>query len=194
MSHKPKILALAGSTRSESFNKKVSKIAAEAAKETGADVTWIDLRDFPMPLYDGDLEEKEGLPQKAKELKQLFIASDGFLIASPEYNSSISGVLKNAIDWVSRTESDDEPDLIAFKGKAASIMSVSVGQLGGLRGLVTLRSILGNIGVLVLPDQKSLPKAQDCFDASGKLTSERDLKGFQKMGKQLAEFLIKYKG
>lgn len=99
----PKILAFAGSTRTESFNKKLVKIAVTGARGAGAEVTWIDLRDFPMPLYDEDLETKEGLPENAKKLKALFLSHDGLLLACPEYNSSITGVLKNAIDWVSRS-------------------------------------------------------------------------------------------
>ena len=149
----PKILAFAGSTRSGSFNKKLIRLAADDARAAGAEVTLIDLRDFPMPLFDGDLEEKEGLPENAKKLKSLMRANDGFLISSPEYNSSVSGVLKNAIDWASREETDDEPPLVCFRGKVAALLSASPGGLGGLRGLVILRSILGNIGVIVLPDQ-----------------------------------------
>src|SRR3989338_2486857 len=100
----PKILAFAGSTRTESFNKKLVQIAVRGAKQAGADVAYIDLRDFPLPLFDGDLEAKEGLPANAKKLKALFLDHQGLLISSPEYNSSISGVLKNTIDWVSRSE------------------------------------------------------------------------------------------
>ena len=99
---KPKILAFAGSTRIDSFNKKLVKIAADGAKDAGVDVTVIDLRDFAMPLYDGDLEQQQSLPPNARELKDLMLSHQGFLISSPEYNSSISGVLKNTIDWTPR--------------------------------------------------------------------------------------------
>src|SRR4051812_33174915 len=111
-----KILAFAGSTREGSYNKKLVKVAAAAATAAGAQVTLVDLRDFPMPLYDGDLETKEGLPSNARKLKELFISHDGFLISCPEYNSSISGVLKNTIDWISRPQ-PNEPSLAAFAGK-----------------------------------------------------------------------------
>ncbi|MCE9518722.1 MAG: NAD(P)H-dependent oxidoreductase, partial [Verrucomicrobia bacterium] len=131
---KPKILAFAGSTRAGSFNKKLIRIAADAARAAGAEVTLIDLRDYPLPLFDGDLEDENGLPENAKKLKALMRESDGFLISSPEYNSSITAVLKNAIDWASRQETDDEPSLVAFRGKAAVLMSASPGALGGLRG------------------------------------------------------------
>src|SRR5579863_248360 len=163
---KPKILAFAGSTRTESFNKKLVRIAATGATEAGADVTVVDLRDFPMPLYDGDLEQKEGLPPNARKLKDLMLAHQGFLISSPEYNSSVSAVLKNAIDWASR-QSEGEPSLACFKGKVAGIMSASPGGLGGLRGLVHVRAILGNIGMLVLPDQVAISKAHEAFNADG---------------------------
>ena len=187
---KTKILAFAGSTRSGSYNKQLSHVAADAAREAGAEVTWIDLRDLKLPLYDGDDEEANGLPEGAKTLKRLMIESHGFFISSPEYNSSITGVLKNAIDWASRAETDDEPPLVAYDGKIAGLVSASPGALGGLRGLVTLRSILGNIGVFVLPDQVTLPKAGDAFDESGKLKDSRKLQQV----KDLAEQLVRVAG
>ena len=143
--NKPKILAFAGSTRTDSLNKKLARAAAAIAGEAGAEVTFVDLRDLALPLYDGDLEEASGLPEGARKLKALLRASDGFLIASPEYNSSVTAVLKNALDWASRAETDDEPPLAAFRGKAAALLSASPGALGGLRGLVHLRAILGNM-------------------------------------------------
>ena len=147
----PRILAFAGSLRRESFNKKLVPIAAKGARDAGAEVTLIDLADFPLPLFDQDLEARQGMPENGKKLKQLFIDHDGLLIASPEYNSSITAVLKNTIDWVSRP-APDEPSLVAFRSKVATLMSASPGALGGLRRLVHVRSILGNIGVIVLPD------------------------------------------
>lgn len=191
--NKPKILAFAGSTRNESFNKKLIRIAADAARAAGAEVTLIDLRDFPMPLYDGDLETASGLPENAKKFKQLLRDHDGLLISAPEYNSSITGVLKNSIDWASRTETDDEPALVCFKGKVASLMSASPGGLGGLRSLVHLRSILGNIGVIVLPDQISISSAHEAFDASGKLKDEKKNKQVGDIASGLAKFLSKTK-
>jgi chromate reductase len=112
----PKILAFAGSTRSASYNKQLVRFAADAARAAGAEVTLLDLRDYPLPLFDGDLEDKEGLPENAKKLKAIFREHDALLISSPEYNSSITAVLKNTIDWVSRTETDDEPPLAAYHG------------------------------------------------------------------------------
>lgn len=191
---KPRILAFAGGTRSGSLNKKLLNVAVDAARDAGAEVTVVDLRDLALPLYDGDSEDANGLPEGAKRFKTLLRESDGLLIASPEYNSSITGVLKNAIDWASRAESDDEPPLVAFRGKAASIMSASPGGLGGLRGLVHLRAILGNIGVIVLPDQVAVSAAHEAFDDAGRLKDEHRRKQIENLARTLAEFLVRYKG
>jgi chromate reductase, NAD(P)H dehydrogenase (quinone) len=187
---KPKILAFAGSTRADSFNKKLVKIAADGAKDIGVDVTVIDLRDFAMPLYDGDLEQKDGLPQNARKLKDLMLLHQGFLISSPEYNSSISGVLKNTIDWTSR-QSQGEESLACFKGKVAGIMSASPGGLGGLRGLVHVRAILENIGVLVIPDQIAISKAHEAFDMDGTLKDKKQEDQVKKIGASLSRLLLK---
>jgi chromate reductase len=189
----PKIVAFAGSLRTGSFNKKLLAIAVDAARSAGAEVTGVDLRELALPLFDQDLEDASGLPDGAKKFKALLRASDGFLIASPEYNSSITGALKNAIDWASRAESDDEPPLVAFRGKCAALISASPGQLGGLRGLVTVRSILGNIGVLVLPDQVCISKAHEAFDDAGKLKDERKAKQVAALAKNLVETAGKLK-
>lgn len=190
----PKILAFAGSTRTASFNKQLVRTAADAARAAGAEVTVIDLRDLPLPLFDEDFESEHGLPENAKKLKALYRDHDAFLIASPEYNSSITAVLKNAIDWASRGETDDEPALSAYRGKTAALLSASPGALGGLRGLVHLRAILGNIGVIVLPDQVALPKAHEAFDATGKLKDERPAKQITALAQNLVSFLKKHVG
>jgi len=187
------LLALAGSTRTHSFNKQLVKIAADAARAAGATVTYVDLRDFPLPLFDQDLEDAQGLPENAKKLKELFKAHDGFLLASPEYNSSITAVLKNAIDWASRAGTDDEPSLIAYRGKTAALMSASPGGLGGLRGLVTVRSILSNIGVVVIPDQVSVSQAHEAFDGEGQLKDQHKQKSIQKLARSLVELTAKLK-
>jgi len=187
---KPKILAFAGSTRTDSFNKKLVKIAATGAMEGGADVTVIDLRDFAMPLYDGDLEQQQGLPSNAKKLKDLMLSHQGFLISAPEYNSSISGVLKNTIDWVSRPSAGEE-SLACFKGKVAGIMSASPGGLGGLRGLVHVRAILENISVLVIPDQIAVGKAHEVFNADGTLKDKKQEDQVKRIGSSVAKLLLK---
>jgi NAD(P)H-dependent FMN reductase len=186
----PKILAFAGSTREASFNKKLVQIAAEGARAAGAEVTYIDLRDLPMPLYDGDLETKQGLPENVQQFKQLMIEHRGLLIASPEYNSSITGVLKNAIDWASRSL-PGEPMLASFKDKVAALMSASPGALGGLRGLTHVRSILSNIGVLVLPEQQTISKAFEAFDGDGKLKDPKQQEAVEQLGSKLATVIAK---
>lgn len=193
MAQRPRILAFAGSTRTGSFNKMLVRIAAKGAQELGAEVAIIDLRELALPLYDQDLEAADGLPDGARRLKAEMVAADGFLIASPEHNSSISAALKNAIDWVSRPVAG-EPALVAFKGKVASILSASPGGLGGLRGLVHLRSILGNIGVIVLPDQIAVPKAHEAFLENGVFADETVQASVQDIGRGLVRFLTKLKG
>ncbi|WP_375505315.1 NADPH-dependent FMN reductase [uncultured Nostoc sp.] len=190
MASTPKILAFAGSTRIESYNKKLVKIAAAGAQAAGAEVTYIDLRDLPLPLYDEDLEAQEGLPANARTFKDLLISHQGLLIASPEYNSSLTAVLKNAIDWASRRAPNEAP-LAAFAGKVATIMSASPGALGGLRGLVHLRSILGNIKVLVLPDQIALSKAYEAFNPDGTLVDPKQQESIEKLGDGLTKILLK---
>jgi NAD(P)H-dependent FMN reductase len=189
----PRIAAFAGSLRAASFNKKLLALAVDAARAAGAEVTVIDLRELALSLFDQDIEDAQGLPEGAKRLKALLRSSDGLLIAAPEYNSSITGALKNAIDWGSRTETDDKPPLVAFRGKTAALMSASPGALGGLRGLVTVRSILGNLGVLLLPDQVSIPTAHQAFDADGKLKEERKGRQVAALAQALVEFTQKVK-
>jgi NAD(P)H-dependent FMN reductase len=168
MSAVPRILAFAGSARQASYNKKLVRLAAAAARAAGADVTLADLRDYPMPLFDQDLESASGMPEPARQWKQLLLSHDALLLSAPEYNSSIPPLLKNAIDWASRP-APGEPPLAAFRGKVAALLSASPGGLGGLRGLVHVRSILGNIGVLVLPDQVAVPRAFEAFHDDGSL-------------------------
>ena len=131
------------------------------------------------------------MPENGRRLKELFADSDGLLIASPEYNSSLSGVLKNTLDWVSRRSEPDEKPLLAFRGKAAAIMSASPGRLGGLRGLVHLRSILGNLGVLVLPEQRTVSGADKTFAEDGALENEEQLEAVRALGEKLATVLTK---
>ncbi len=167
-----KLLAFSGSARSGSLNKILANAATEAARAAGAKVTLIDLRDFAMPVYDGDLEAKEGIPSKARELKALFMAHNGLLIASPENNASISSMLKNTLDWVSRPDSGQN-GLVPYQNKVAGLLSASPGALGGLRGLVHLRAILQTLNVQVISEQFALGRAHEAFDESGKLKDAR---------------------
>jgi chromate reductase len=188
-----KILAFAGSSRAGSWNKKLAAVAASAARAAGGEATLVDLRDFPMPLYDGDLEASSGIPEHGLRMKKLFLAHDALLLACPEYNSSITALLKNTIDWVSRPAPGETP-LQCFAGKVAGLCSASPGALGGLRGLVHVRAILGNIGVLVLPTQVAVPKANDAFDADGKLKDAKTQASIEKLAKELVTTTSKLRG
>ncbi len=185
-----KILAFAGSARRESYNKKLLKIAASGAQAAGAAVTVIDLADYPLPLFNEDLEQESGAPENARKLKQLFFEHQGLLIACPEYNSSITPLLKNTIDWVSRPAAG-EPSLVAYRGKVATLLIASPGALGGLRGLVHVRSILGNIGVIVLPDQIAVAKAFEAFNPDGSLKDAKQQSSVTDLGAGLAKFLTR---
>ncbi len=181
-----KILAFAGSSRKESFNKRLLAIAVLGARDAGANVTVIDLADYEMPLFNQDLESEQGIPENARKFKRLLIEHDAFIIASPEYNSAFSPLLKNVIDWASRAESDDEPPLVAYQGKIAAILAASPGALGGLRGLVFLRMLLANIGITVLPEQQAIPQAFKAFNDDDSLIDERKHKAVLDLGRKLA--------
>lgn len=193
MANKPKILAFAGALRKDSFNKKMVKIAVKGATEAGAIVTHIDLKDYPLPIYDQDFEDATGIPENALKLKKLFLENDGFLIACPEYNSSITGVLKNVIDWVSRPAIGETAYLCCFIGKIVLLMSASPGNLGGIRGLVHVKSIFGNINSIVLPNQKCIPNADKVFDTDGKIKDPKIGQDVLGLGAALAQFLKKMK-
>ncbi|HEU4339115.1 MAG TPA: NAD(P)H-dependent oxidoreductase [Planctomycetota bacterium] len=185
-----KILAFAGTTRTEALNKKLIRVAAAAAREAGAEVTLIDLRDFPMPLYDGDLEAEVGIPPMAVKFKELMFTHRGLMISTGEYNSSITGVLKNAIDWASRSE-PGEAELACFKDKVAGLLSASPGMLGGMRAMTAVRSILGNIGVLVIPEQLALGRAHEAFEADGSLKDPKRAAAVAKVASALVRIVTK---
>jgi len=186
-----RILAFSGSARAESWNTRLVKIAADGARSAGATVTLVDWKALPLPLFDEDEEARSGIPANAKTFKELMKSHDGFLIAAPEYNSSITPLLKNAIDWASRREAGEKP-LEAFAGKVAGLMSASPGALGGLRGLVHVRAILGNIQVLVLPDQVAVMKAHEAFDGA-RLKDAQQQASVEAIGKRVAEVIQKLK-
>ncbi len=181
-----KILAYAGSSRAGSFNRKLIRIAADAARAAGGDVTLVELSDYEMPLYNGDLESSAGLPEKAKAMKALFLSHDGLLFSCPEYNSSITPLWKNTIDWVSRP-APGEKNLECFEGKVAGLVAASPGALGGLRGLVHVRSILGNIGVFVIPKQVAVMKAHEAFDENGALKDAKQTASVGGVAQQLVK-------
>jgi chromate reductase, NAD(P)H dehydrogenase (quinone) len=175
-----RILAFAGSARRESLNRKFLAVAIRAAKEAGAEVTLADLNELALPLYHGDLEEASGLPENAVKLIALITAHAGLLIASPEYNSMITPLLKNTIDWCTR--GDDNP----FERKVAAVISASPGVLGGVRSLVMAQALLTKLGCTVVPGQCFLPNAGKGFDADGNLVEPRT----QKAVKNLMEKLV----
>ena len=194
MTYQPKILAFAGSLRKDSYNKKLVKIAIRGAEEAGAKVTYIDLKDYTLPIYDQEVEDSQGLPENALLLKKMMMEHDGFLLSCPEYNSSMSAAFKNVIDWTSRNASPNEVYLSCFIDKVVALMSASPGVLGGLRGLVHVRSMFSNIFSVVLPKQKSIAKADGAFDEVGNLKDAADQKDVIDIGSQLTKFLIKHKG
>lgn len=194
MAKKPKILAFAGSLREHSFSKRVVKTAMKGALDAGADVTFVDLRDYPMPIYDQDSHEKEGFGENALAFQKLLGESEGFLICSPEYNGSISGALKNAIDWASRP-SDEYKMVEVFKGKVAAIMTESPGAFGGIRCLGHLRTILTIMLVNVLPSEIAVANVSKMFDGSGaEMADEKMRKILEDLGASLVDMLRKTHG
>lgn len=187
-----KVVALSGSLRKQSYNGMLVMNAANGARRAGAEVQMIELSDFDMPLFNEDVEAK-GTPAGARRFKDVLLGADAMLIASPEYNSSVTAALKNAIDWASRPASGEAP-LACFAGKVAGIMAASPGGLGGLRGLVHLRAILGNIQTLVIPDQFALAKSHEAFDASGVLKDEKTRQVVEGIGARAVEVARKLKG
>lgn len=188
MAYTPQILAFSGSLREGSLNTRLVKQAAEGALAAGAKVTMLNLRDLELPMFDEDCEAKITLPPGGKRLKDLMRAHDGMLIACPEYNGSISGALKNAIDWASRPELD-HPSLSCFAGKVVGLLSASPGALGGLRGLAHVRAILSHVQSLVLPEQYGLMKAHEAFDAQGNLKDDKARGAAQAVGKAVASVI-----
>jgi NAD(P)H-dependent FMN reductase len=179
-------LALSGSSRQGSLNQGVLAVASAAARTAGAEVETLDLRELGLPVFDQDLEAAEGLPAGAKRLKAAMKRAQGLLIASPEYNSLVTPLLLNALDWASRPE-PGEPMLAAFAGKAAGLVAASPGALGGLRGLFALRAMLQNAGVLVLPDMAAVGGLDaGAFPAPGKLADARKQAMVEKVGAGLA--------
>lgn len=194
MSDVPKILAFAGSLRENSYNKRVLKAAAKGAEKAGAQVTLIDLRDYAMPIYDADLQEKEGFPENATRLQQILLAHNGLLIASPEYNASLPAALKNAIDWASRANGDIKLGE-CFKGKTAAIMTASPGAFGGIRCLAHLRDVLTILLVNTLPSEIAVSEVHEMFDGDAAEMIDEKMKNIlANLGASLAEMLRKTHG
>lgn len=187
MTANPKILAFAGSLREHSLNRRVLKAAIKGAREAGADVTELDLRDFPMSIYNPDEHARLGFDEHAARFQQILSEHEGLLIATPEYNGSLPGGLKNAIDWASR-KSEKFGQIEVFKGKTAAIMTASPGAFGGLRCLAHLRGVLSILLVNVLPMEIAVTFAAQKFEADAEeMTDEKTKFILRDLGAQLAE-------
>jgi NAD(P)H-dependent FMN reductase len=192
----PRILVFAGSARRESLNKKLARAAAKSITAPGVEVTFIDLDDYPMPVYHGDLEAEQGMPANGLKLRELFLAHDALLIAAPENNQSITSLLKNTIDWLSRSIGDGKginSGLAPFRGKVAALMGATPGPYGTLRGMPHLRQVLAALGVTVLGTQVGVPRAHELFDASGAIKDARVAKSVESLAASLVEFTRKLK-
>lgn len=168
---RPRILLLSGSIRRQSYNTRLARCMAVAVQEAGGDATLISLADYPMAIYHGDDEAERGLPDAARQLRALFKSHHGVFFASPEENSSISALLKNTLDWVSRTDGD-EAGKIPYMGKIAGIGGATTGASGTKLGQLHLRSVLSGLGMLVLPAMVGIPFAANAFEETGTLVSE----------------------
>ena len=183
----PRLLFIAGSSREKSWNKRLAKLGAAIADANGIASTFADLGDYPMAIYNGDDEVKEGPPENARKLKALMKVHSGIFIASPEYNASFSPLLKNSLDWVSHTRDEGEPALEVFKTRVFALGSASPGGMGGLRGLSQLRLVLEiGLSALVLPDQFAVPRAADAFEENGHLKNKDSQENFKLLIQKLA--------
>ncbi len=167
-----RILVFAGSHRSGSLNTRLAGTVTKELATANCEVTRISLADYELPLYDGDHEMEKGVPENAVKLAKLMAEHDGFFIVSPEYNGSLSPLLKNALDWVSRVKSEDDP-IVPFRGKTAAIGACSPGKFGGKSMLGHLRDILVQLGVLVVSEQIAVGDGGSAFDNMDELTDER---------------------
>lgn len=184
----PKILVFAGSIRTGSYNARLAALAAKELTLADADVTLISLADYPLPLYDGDLEARSGLPDNAFKLKRLFGLQQGVFIASPEYNASVTPLLKNTLDWVSRVREGREPPLAAYKNRVFALGAASNGTFGGMRSLMALRQVLEvGCGALVIPEQISVREAETAFDDKDNLKDERAARMLRALVMRLTE-------
>ena len=182
-----KILVIPGSLRTGSLNAKLAAVAAHQFAQAGADVTKISLADFPLPIYDGDLQTKSGVPKNAVDLKRLIGAHHGVLLVTPEYNSSVPPLLKNAIDWVSRVQDAHETRGQVFRGRAFALASASHSRLGGARAIAALRLILSACQALVIPSQLALAFADEAYDEMDRLKNMPDIEALTAMVRQMID-------
>lgn len=182
-----KILVIPGSLRSGSLNARLAAVAAHEIAQSGADVTRISLADYPLPIYDGDLQAKSGVPKHAINLKRMMSAHHGVLIVTPEYNSSVPPLVKNTIDWVSRVQDTHETRGQVFRDRVFAIASASGGRLGGSRALSALRLILSACHATVIANQLALPFAEDAYDETDRLKHSADSEALKAMVRQLID-------
>ena len=186
--HVPKILVFAGSTRSGSFNARLAALAAKELALTGADVTRISLVDYPLPIYNADDETEAGPPAHARNLKHMMMEHHGVFIASPEYNASVTPLLKNTIDWISRVRERGEPPLTVFKNRPFALGGASDSPYGAVRSLMALRQVLElGCGALVLPEQITVFRASEAFDEMDNLKEERASASLKRVAQRLAD-------
>jgi NAD(P)H-dependent FMN reductase len=184
----PKILVFAGSIRNASFNARLAGLAAKELALLNVDVTRISLLDYPLPLFHGDLEAEQGAPANAVRLKRMFGVHHGVFIASPEYNASITPLLKNTLDWISRVREAAEPPLAAYRQRVFALGAASNGTYGGYRSLMALRQVLElGCGALVLPEQIAVTEAATAFDEMDNLREERHAQKLRSVLGQLVE-------
>jgi len=184
----PKVLVFAGSIRTGSHNARLAALATKELMLAGAEVTRISLADYPMSLYDGDLEANSGAPENAVKLKRLMATQQGVFIASPEYNASVTPLLKNTIDWVSRVRERGEPPLAVYKSRVFAIGGASDGALGAMRSLMALRQVLElGCGALVIPDQIAVMRASEAFDEMDNLKDERAANLLKRIAQRLTD-------
>lgn len=194
MAKQPKILAFAGSLRERAYTKRVLKTAVEGARKAGAEVNVVDLNDYPMPIYNADLQAAEGFPTAVEDFQKLLLAHDGLLIASPEYNGSLPAGLKNVIDWTSRANGDLKT-ADCYRGKFAAIMTASPGGFGGIRCLGHLRDVLTILSVNVLPKEIAVTFVGGKFEGDGdEMTDEKTRSMLENLGVSLTEMLRKTHG
>jgi NAD(P)H-dependent FMN reductase len=184
----PKILVFAGSIRTGSHNARLAALAVKVLTLEGGIVTHISLQDFPMPLYDGDLEANSGPPEHAVNLKRMMMQHAGVFIASSEYNASLTPLLKNTIDWISRVRDGAEPPLAAFRNRIFALGAASPGTLGGYRSLMALRQVLElGCGATVLPEQVAVRDAVNAFDDNDDLRDPRTAQALQSLLRRLVD-------
>lgn len=182
-----RLLFFAGSARENSWNKKLARLGESIADANGIKATFADLADYPMPIYCGDIEARDGPPDNARKLKALMGVHTGIFIASPEYNASFTPLLKNALDWVSHVKDEGETPLQVYRTRVFALGAASPGGMGGLRGLSQLRLVLEiGVGALVLPDQFVVPRAAEAFDEHGHLKSKDSQEQFKLVIQKLA--------